>query len=177
MRSGELARLAGVSTDTLRYYERKRILPRPARTAAGYRQYPPEALERVRLVRRAIAIGFGVEELAKVLQVRERGGAPCRQVHALAVSKLAELDRRIAELSAFRGQLQAIVAQWAERLERTPQGSRANLLETLILPERTNQNDQAERISHSPDGRGAAGAGDSSRVRRPPRGPRNGLLA
>jgi DNA-binding transcriptional MerR regulator len=141
LRSGELAKLTGVSTDTLRHYERMRVLTRPPRTSAGYRQYPPEAVDRVRLVRRAIAIGFSLDELARILHVRNQGGAPCRQVHALAIDKLAQLDRQISDLIALRGQLRSIVAQWGERLNRTPEGQRAGLLEALLRPS-SGQDDQ-----------------------------------
>jgi hypothetical protein len=64
LRSGELAKLAGVSPDTLRYYERNRLLPAPPRAANGYRCYPAQSLERVQLIRRALGLGFSVEELA-----------------------------------------------------------------------------------------------------------------
>jgi len=67
LRAGELARLCGVSTDTLRHYERVGVMARPLRTRAGYRQYPAEALLRVRVVRRALAIGFTLAELSKIL--------------------------------------------------------------------------------------------------------------
>lgn len=134
LRSGELAKLTGVSTDTLRHYERVHVLPRPARTAGGYRQYGPEAADRVRMVRRAIAVGFSLDELARILRVRDRGGAPCRQVHALAIEKLAKFDRQISDLIALRSQLQSIIAQWGTRLDRTPEGQRAGLLEALIEP-------------------------------------------
>jgi DNA-binding transcriptional MerR regulator len=84
----------GGKRGALRHYERMRVLPSPRRTPAGYRQYPAEAADRVRLVRRAMALGFSLEELSKILTVRDRGGAPCRQVHALALQKLVQLDRR-----------------------------------------------------------------------------------
>ena len=134
LRSGELASMTGVSTDTLRYYERMRLLPLPRRTSAGYRQYPPEAAERVRLVRHAMALGFSLQELSKILAVRDRGGIPCRHVQAMAVQKLAELDRQIDDLVALRGHMQKIVEQWEKRLDATPDGQAARLLETLILP-------------------------------------------
>ena len=126
--------MTGVSTDTLRHYERMRVLPLPRRTSAGYRQYPLEAVDRLRLVRHAMALGFRLEELSKILMVRDRGGVPCRQVHALAVQKLATLDRQIEDLAALRGHMQKIVAQWEKRLNGTPIGQPARLLETLILP-------------------------------------------
>jgi MerR family transcriptional regulator, copper efflux regulator len=134
LRSGELARLTGVSTDTLRHYERMRVLPLPRRTSAGYRQYAPDAADRVRLVRHAMALGFRLDELAKFLAVRDRGGAPCRQVHALALRKLAELDQQIQDLMALRSEMQTIVENWDKRLDATPAGQPARLLEMLIPP-------------------------------------------
>jgi len=89
MHSSELARLAGVSTDTLRYYERLRLLPTAPRSAAGYRLFPAQALDRVRLIRGALAIGFSVRELTTIFAERDRGGAPCQRVLLLAREKLA----------------------------------------------------------------------------------------
>jgi DNA-binding transcriptional MerR regulator len=132
MLAGQLARLCGVSTDTLRHYERVGVLPRPRRTAAGYRQYPPEAEARVRLVRRAHALGFTLPELARILRVRDRGGAPCREVHALASSKLEQVERHLAEMVLLRDHLRQLLATWDRRLAATPEGTRANLLEALV---------------------------------------------
>jgi DNA-binding transcriptional MerR regulator len=131
VRAGELARAAGVSTDTLRHYERKGVLGAPRRSANGYREYPPEALARVLLVRRALAFGFTLDELARVLGTRERGGAPCREVRALAASKLAEVESRLSELRTLRGELRAILGEWDERLSSAADGGRAGLLESL----------------------------------------------
>ena len=78
--SGELARLTGVSTDTLRHYERRGLVPRPSRSNSGYRQYPLEVADRVRLVQRALAVGFSLDELARILRERDKGKAPCREV-------------------------------------------------------------------------------------------------
>jgi DNA-binding transcriptional MerR regulator len=132
LRSGEVAKLTGVSTDTLRHYERLRVLPRPPRTAAGYRQYSPEAVDRVRLIRRALGLGFSLNELTRILRVRDAGGAPCRQVHALAKEKLAQLDLKISDLLALRTQLQTVIAQWGAQLDHTPAGKRAGLLEAFV---------------------------------------------
>jgi len=176
LRSGELAKLTGVSTDTLRHYERMRVLQRPARTAAGYRQYPAEAADRVRLVRRAIALGFSLDELARILRVRDQNGAPCRAVHALAVGKLAQLDRRISDLVALRGQLQSIVSQWSAALDRTPDGQRAGLLENLILPASGEDDSNAATNCDSVPRDGGLRAERSSRRGGAPRRPRHGLL-
>lgn len=131
MRAGELAESAGVSTDTLRHYERKGVLPRPRRGSNGYRQYPPEAVARVALVRRALAVGFTLDELARVLKVRDGGAAPCRKVRALAAEKLAEVEERLAELTELRAELRSTLDEWDARLARTSDGGRAGLLESL----------------------------------------------
>lgn len=78
--AGELAAAVGVSTDTLRHYERKGVLPRPGRTANGYRHYPETALERVSMIRQALAVGFTLDELAAILNERDNGGLPCKKV-------------------------------------------------------------------------------------------------
>ena len=128
---GELARSAGVSRDTLRHYETKRVIKPALRQANGYRRYPAETLPRVQLIRRALAIGFSLEELADVLGERDRGGAPCRRVRAFAEVKLKEIDGRIQELVILRGELRRIVRDWDVRLAKTPRHRRAGLLENL----------------------------------------------
>jgi DNA-binding transcriptional MerR regulator len=132
LRAGELARLCGVSTDTLRHYERVGVLAQPRRSQAGYRQYPAEAAIRVQLVRRALRLGFTLAELARILRVRDRGGAPCREVRALAAMKLEQLEVRLADLAGLRDHLLDLLADWDDRLERTPDGVRAGLLEVLL---------------------------------------------
>ncbi|MBZ5620137.1 MAG: heavy metal-responsive transcriptional regulator [Acidobacteriia bacterium] len=132
LRAGELARLCGVSTDTLRHYERVGVLAQPRRSQAGYRLYPAEAATRVQLVRRALRLGFTLAELARILRARDRGGAPCREVRALAAMKLEQLEVRLADLAGLRDHLRDLLADWDERLKRTPDGVRAGLLEVLL---------------------------------------------
>jgi DNA-binding transcriptional MerR regulator len=127
----ELARLTGVSTDTLRHYERKRVLAAPPRSSHGYRRYPAEAVGRVQLVQRALRIGFSLDELAQVLAERDRGGAPCQSVRALVAERLRALDTRLHELTALRGELRALLHEWDGRLAQTPAGNQARLLESL----------------------------------------------
>ena len=132
-RPRQLSRLAGVSTDTLRHYERKGVLPRAERSANGYREYPAAALERVRLVRRAIAISFTLDELSRFLTQRDRGGAPCRKVRALAAGKLETIERQLVEMAAVRDDLRAALTNWDATLARTPRGRQARLLDALAL--------------------------------------------
>jgi DNA-binding transcriptional MerR regulator len=129
----ELAATAGISTDTLRHYERSGVLPRPARTRAGYRRYPAQAAARVALIRRALAIGFSIKDLARVLREREQGGAPCRKVRAIVGDRLARIEAEVAALLALKADLMALVREWDGQLDRTPPGEQAKLLELLPL--------------------------------------------
>jgi DNA-binding transcriptional MerR regulator len=131
LRSGELARLTGVSTDTLRHYEGLGILPAAPRTSAGYRMYAPDAPERVHLVRQAMRLGFTLEELAEILGARDRGEAPCGRVLAMMEAKLGALGQRIRELREAQRAMQALARDWRGRLQRTPRGSKAGLLQSL----------------------------------------------
>jgi DNA-binding transcriptional MerR regulator len=131
--SGELAELSGVSRDTLRHYERKGVLQRPLRGHNGYRRYPPEALPRVQLVRRALSVGFTLDELARVLKVRDLGGAPCEEVRRLAAQKLLNVQEQLRELTQLRDDLQTTLHEWDVQLAHRGKGKRANLLESLSV--------------------------------------------
>ena len=133
MRSGEVARRGGVSADTLAHYERLGLLAAPARDPNGYRRYAASAVERVRLIQRALDMGFSLDDLARVLPQRDAGRAPCAQVRAIAVARLAELEARSANLVALCDQLRAVVADWDARLAALPAGTRAGLLDALAL--------------------------------------------
>ncbi len=129
MRSGQLAHLTGVSTDTLRHYERLGLLPLPQRTAGNYREYPPASQLRVELIQRALTIGSSLSELKTILAVRDRGGAPCRHVRALMYSKIRTLDEQIRNLVSLRVELNRLSKDWDKRLRRTTPGQAARLLE------------------------------------------------
>ena len=131
LRSGELARLAGISTDLLRHYERIGVLTAPLRASNGYRRYAPDALERVRAVRRALSIGFSLPELARIFAIRKHGGIPCREVRAVAEEKLKNVDESLMELRTLRGHLHKLLRDWDRRLARTLPGRRAELLHSL----------------------------------------------
>lgn len=124
--------MAGVSTDTLRHYERLGILAKPRRSDGNYRMYPPDSCFRVKLVRQALSIGFSLPDLVKILKVRDGGGSPCRNVRAMAEQKLAKVEEEIGALSMLREQLQTLLEHWDERLARTPEGQPARLLELLV---------------------------------------------
>lgn len=142
-KTGDLAKSAAISVDTIRYYERLHLLPTAARTASGYRMFPPEALQRLLLIRRALAIGFSIAELSGILQERDRGGAPCRTVRSLAGRKLEELEKQIREMKKFRNQLKSVIADWDTKIKKSGFGRNAHLLDSLTM-----NGDSSKHFSH-----------------------------
>lgn len=120
LRIGQLARSTGVSVDTVRHYERLGLLPKAARTTAGYRQYAPSAADRIKLVRHALQFGFSLRDIAGFLRLRASGGTPCRNVRAAATRIMTAVDQRIAELTAARKEMKRTLREWDRRLARTP---------------------------------------------------------
>lgn len=132
LRIGEVAARGGVSVDTVRHYERKGLLGKVARDESGYRRYGAETVHRVRVIRRAISLGFSLDELSDVFRERAAGKPPCSRVRDLAGRKLEELDARIEALIALRGALANTIAGWNDRLRTAKAGEFAGLLETII---------------------------------------------
>jgi DNA-binding transcriptional MerR regulator len=129
-RIGKLAVACGVSADTLRHYERKGVLT-ATRSTNGYRSYPFQAFARVQLVRRAMAMGFTLDELSVVLRIRDHGGVPCRHVRELAAEKLAVVESQLSSLLILRDELRRTLKDWDERLAQTSVGAPSGLLEAL----------------------------------------------
>lgn len=127
----DAARATGVSTSTLRHYERLGLLPGVLRTPAGYRRYPAKAVERVLVIQRALVVGFSLADVRRVLSVRDRDGAPCENVRALVAARIDALTRQIADLRALHKELRTLLEEWDRRLARTPSGQRAHLLDSL----------------------------------------------
>ena len=105
MKIGELADQAAVSTKTIRYYESIGLLPEPARTASGYRDYDGEATERLRFIRDAQATGLTLAEIQSVLELKDAGHNSCAHTRSLLERHLADLDAQIARLVDARAEL------------------------------------------------------------------------
>jgi DNA-binding transcriptional MerR regulator len=133
----DVARATGVSTDTLRHYERNGLLPGVTRTPAGYRRYSAATVQRVLLIQRALVVGFSLADLKRVLGVRDNGGAPCQSVRDFVGNRLEELNHRIEELITLREELRVLLEEWDVQLEKTPKGERAHLLGSKPSIERT----------------------------------------
>ncbi len=108
--SGELAREAGVNAETLRYYERRSLLPRPARTASGHRRYDPDAVALLRLIKRAQGLGFTLAEIRELLRGLERPQAVCDEVCRAIEAKIGQVDQELARLRGQRSRLSRLRA-------------------------------------------------------------------
>src|SRR5918995_3985562 len=102
MKIGEVARQAGVTVDTVRFYERVGVLPTPARTESGYRDYEPATVERIQLTRELQAIGFTLADAVDALAAHDAGGATCESERWRLQVVLDRVDAKLAELSALR---------------------------------------------------------------------------
>ena len=96
LRSGELAKRAGVNIETLRFYERKGLLPHPPRRGSGYREYPVESIRLIRFIKRAQELGFSLCEIRELLALRVRPGVTCAEVREKAEQKVDEVRPALA---------------------------------------------------------------------------------
>lgn len=109
---GGLARRAGVKPQTVRYYESLGLLSRADRTASGYRRYGLEALEELRFIRKAQSLGFSLDDVKQIVEVARAGRAPCSRVLAIAEGHVADLERRIEQLTRLRDELGRSLRRW-----------------------------------------------------------------
>lgn len=110
MRIGQIASRASVNIQTIRYYERRGLLPSPNRRSSGYRDYEPDAIEQVRFIKHAQALGFTLHEIAELLALRVRSDRTCARVEARAESAIARVDEKLTQLRRIREALTQLVA-------------------------------------------------------------------
>ena len=111
LKSGELAKKAGVNVETLRYYERRGLVPKPPRRESGYRQYPPESVDRLRFIKGAQELGFTLDEIKELLALRVDASASKAQVRQHARDKVLQIDAKIAALAQMRAALSHMIDQ------------------------------------------------------------------
>lgn len=122
MKVSELARSAGVSADTVRFYTRSGLL-HPMRDAAnGYQRYGPADLQRLRFARKARQLGFSLKEVVAILQDADRDRSPCPHVRDLFTLKLAAVERQLQELTELRDRMRSAMRQWRTMPDGTPDG-------------------------------------------------------
>ncbi len=108
---GKLARQAGVSVQTIRYYERRGLILEPPRSSSGYRLYDPSAIKRLAFVRKAQVLGFSLDEVDELLSLRTRPGTTCADIQERARQKINTVDHKISELTRMRGALTTLAAR------------------------------------------------------------------
>jgi MerR family transcriptional regulator, copper efflux regulator len=107
---GEVARGVGVRVETVRFYEKEGLVPEPTRRSSGHRQYPPDVVRRIRFVQAAKELGFTLKEIRELLALRVARGKTCAHVKQQAVTKLADVDAKLAELQRMRDALARLAA-------------------------------------------------------------------
>jgi DNA-binding transcriptional MerR regulator len=127
VRIGELGERAELSAKTIRYYEDIGILPEPERTASGYRDYDESALERLRFIKAAQAVGFTLGEIKEVLAFGDRGDIPCAHVTQLMQDRIGNLSQHIHGLQEMRRQLQQLVEK-AKTMPLPPPGTFCHII-------------------------------------------------
>ncbi|MGH7477772.1 MAG: MerR family transcriptional regulator [Longimicrobiales bacterium] len=102
LRISEVARGARVGVQTIRYYERRGLLEEPPRTPSGYRQYPPDAVRRIRFIQRAQELGFALREIQELLDLRVDARTECTAVRDKTAAKIDEIKAKIADLQRMK---------------------------------------------------------------------------
>jgi len=109
-RIGEVADRARVNVQTLRFYERRGLLPEPPRQPSGYRQYSLDSVRRVQFIKGAQRLGFTLTQVGELLALRDSSRLPCPQVRSTAERKVTEIEEKIRQLDAMKSALQVLVA-------------------------------------------------------------------
>lgn len=111
MRRGELAEQSGCNIETVRFYEKRGLLPAPPRTAGGHRDYGREHLERLTFIRRARELGFALEQIGGLLDLVDGGDWTCAEVKAMTLGHLKHVRRKIADLERLAHTLDGVAAE------------------------------------------------------------------
>ena len=145
MQIGELAKRSAVTVQTVRFYERLRLLPEPQRKDSGYRVYSEPDLKRLRFVRQAKSLGFSLDEIREILRMRERGHCRCGDVVSIAQRHLRTVEQQISQLSKFRDGLSQAVNRWKRSGKQTISADAI-----CVLIERTLESDKIQKSTRQP---------------------------
>jgi len=108
---GEVSRLANVNIETIRYYERIAILPKPSRTSGGNRQYNHEQVKRLFFVRKSRELGFSLDEIRALLEMVDRRDFTCGEVHEMTVQHLSTVKQKLADLALLQQSLEKMASE------------------------------------------------------------------
>ena len=112
---GQLAKRCGVNAQTVHFYEREGLLPKPPRTAGGYRAFPSDAVARVCFIKQAQAVGFALDEVRELLELRNHPETACPQVQRRAEDKIADVAAKVRDLQTIRRELTRLAKACAGR--------------------------------------------------------------
>lgn len=132
---GEIAALAEVSVDTVRYYEKLKLLPKAARTNSGYRVFSVETAERIRFIKQAQEMGFTLSEI-KQLFVSGGGENQCKSVRDLIQTKLTELEEKMQQMKSFKGFLNRHLVACENELTAHGKAAECPVLTTIEISSR-----------------------------------------
>lgn len=134
MLAGDVAKALGVGVQTLHYYEREGLIPRPERSKGGYRLYTPEMVERIGFIRKAQALGLPLSEIRDVLRLADEGACPCGHVQRTLADKLREVDARLRERKTFRDDLAVLVRRAPQLRRRKSRAKLCPIVEDATAP-------------------------------------------
>ena len=134
LKIGELAQKTHVSTATLRYYEQCGLLSRANRADNGYRYYPVEAIQQIEFIKKAQQLGFSLQDIATILQIRQTGQAPCHVVKHLLSEKIAQVQNQLETLKHLETELLYYQQQWQQQPNvSNATGSICHLIEEISI--------------------------------------------
>ena len=138
MTAGQVAGLAGIGVETVRFYEKSGLLEKPARRASGYREYDAQTVKRLRFIQRAKDIGFTLAEIKELLSLRAGSDRPCEDVRGRAEAKIAEIEEKVALLLRMKEVLGRLASSCVEQ----GNSSRCPILEALDSDEVTGKKEE-----------------------------------
>lgn len=106
----QLAKEVNVNIETLRYYERRGLIPKPESKESGFRQYSPDYIVRLHFIQKAKALGFTLEEIKELLSLRVDPKTSCEQVRERAEAKMSEIEEKISALKKMKNALHILAA-------------------------------------------------------------------
>jgi len=115
LKTGEVAEAAGVGIETIRFYEREKLIAEPPRSPSGYRAYPEDVVDRIRFIRQAKDLGFSLSEIRELLSLRVRSTGRCKAVKRKSEAKLIDIEAKIRSLQRIRRTLRKLVNDCDER--------------------------------------------------------------
>ncbi len=132
---GQLAQQSGVLVETIKYYQRRGLIELPSRPESGFRKYPPETAQQVRFIRRAKELGFSLQEIGELLDLRITSGASCREIKVRAETKLADIHQKQRDLE----KMETVLSQLAESCQGRGPLSECPILGALEEKEEDNR--------------------------------------